>query len=232
MHCTYAVSYRDCKAAAEAPPACAPLKLPSRRPLPPPMAAPTPGLPVTAPMSAPAAAPTTVPTAPLATALWVPASAGPGLVWDPAYCRQSMSSAWKTSKGFPGAGNTITFGPLGTVTQALSTLTPSSTIPHLTNIPLLLTMAAYGYPTTTPYSLMARVTRYYLFIVPCLKSTAHIAGEPGDAWLQAIQTVYIAPDRLSKPPMPATFCICQVEEHIREHGVQVNYATINRWAIA
>ncbi len=162
MHCTYAVSYRDCKAAAEAPPACAPLKLPSRRPLPPPMAAPTPGLPVTAPMSAPAAAPTTVPTAPLATALWVPASAGPGPVWDSAYCRQSISSAWKTSKGFPGAGNTMTFGPLGTVTQALSTPIPSSTIPHLTNIPLLLTMAAYGYPTATPYSLRTHTTRYCL----------------------------------------------------------------------
>ena len=156
------MSYRDCKAAAEAPPACAPLRLPSRRPLPPPMAAPAAGLPVTAPMSAPAAAPMTVPIAPLATALWAPASAGSIPVWDRANCRHSISSAWKTSKGFPGAGNTMTFGPLGTVTQALSTPTPSSTIPHLTNIPLLLTMAACGYPTATPHSLVAHTTRYGL----------------------------------------------------------------------
>ena len=203
------MSYRDCKAAAEAPPACAPLTLPSRRPLPAPMAAPTPGLPVTAPMSAPAAAPTTVPTAPLATALWVPASAGPGPVWDPAYCRQSISSAWKTSKGFPGAGNTMTFGPLGTVTQALSTPTPSSTIPHLTNIPLLLTMAACRHPPARPCSLVARATRYCLSIVPCLKSTAHVEGAPGDAWLQARQTVCTAPGRIGKYPMPATVRILQ-----------------------
>ena len=38
-------------------------------------------------------------------------------------------TAWKASKGFPDAGNTITFGPVGTTTQALSTPIPSILYP-------------------------------------------------------------------------------------------------------
>src|SRR6266487_1672760 len=115
------MSYRDCKVAAEAPLAPTPLAPPRTRPLP-----------------APMAAPATVPIAPLVTALWLAASAGSTPSWDRAYCRHTASSAWKASKGFPGAGNTITFGPVGTTAQALSTPIPSSTIPHLIHIPTLL----------------------------------------------------------------------------------------------
>src|SRR5215475_10628556 len=99
------------------------------------MAAPAAGFPTPAPMIAPAAAPKTVPTAPLVTALLFAASAGSMPIWDRAYWRHITSSPWKTSKGFPGAGNTITFGPVGMTTQPLSTPIPSSTIPHFTHIP-------------------------------------------------------------------------------------------------
>jgi len=132
------MSYRDCNVAPEAALACTPLALPRTRPLPAPMAAPAPGFPTAAPMTAPAAAPTTVPTVALATALWVAASCGATPIWDCAYCRHPASSAWKTSKGFPGAGHTITLGPWGTTAQALSTPIPSSSKPHLMYTPVLL----------------------------------------------------------------------------------------------
>jgi hypothetical protein len=37
-----------------------------------------------------------------------------------AHCLQAASSDWNTSKGFPGPGNTLTLGPVGTVAQALN----------------------------------------------------------------------------------------------------------------
>ncbi len=156
------MSYRDCKVAAEAPLACTPLALPRMRPLPPPMAAPAPGCPTAAPMSAPAAAPATVPTAPLVTALWLAASAGSTPIWERAYCRHTASSPWKASKGFPGAGHTITFGPVGTAAQALSTPIPSSTIPHLMNIPTLLLWQCEGTqpPRTTALRHMRLIAAY------------------------------------------------------------------------
>jgi hypothetical protein len=37
-----------------------------------------------------------------------------------AHLRQLASSAWNTSNGLPGAGSTITLGPVGTVAQPAS----------------------------------------------------------------------------------------------------------------
>src|SRR6202163_326779 len=108
------------------PAALLPAALPNSKPVPAPIAAPGPARPVTEPIAAPAAAPITVP----ATALAVAASAAacPALpVICCAYWLQAKPSAWNSSKLLFVPGRTMTLGPLGTVTQALSSAVPQST---------------------------------------------------------------------------------------------------------
>lgn len=64
-------------------------------------------------------------------ALVTPLSAAASLVVVPvcwaAHCRQEASSAWKCSSGLALPGNTTTFGPVGTLTQAVVARAATST---------------------------------------------------------------------------------------------------------
>jgi len=185
------MSYRDCNAAPEAALACTPLALPRTRPLPAPIAAPAPGFPVAAPMTAPAAAPTTVPTVALATALWVAASSGATPIWSRAYCRHPASSAWKTSKGFPGAGHTITLGPWGTTAQALRTPIPSNNKPHLTYTSvLLLPQQGEDARPLPPQSLVGHAARCRACLLPLLGSAPMWRTQTRSVPTRVAQTAY------------------------------------------
>jgi hypothetical protein len=57
------------------------------------------------------AVPTSAPTA----VFWFAGAPGIAPICCAAHCLQTASSAWNCSKGFPGAGMTITLGPVGNV---------------------------------------------------------------------------------------------------------------------
>jgi hypothetical protein len=94
-------------------------------------------------MSAPAPAPIAVPTAALVAVFLFAVSWADIPIVSPAHCLQVISSERNCSMVFPGAGKTITPGPVGMVAHPLRTIMTTSIILLLMR---LLNMAHSSFP--------------------------------------------------------------------------------------